>query len=226
MFSLVVFDLDGTLIDSIGDLSVAVNRVVAELGGRALSRDEVARMVGEGARLLVRRALAASGAAADEDRALARFLDVYDSLLPGDTRPYAGIPELLEQAARRARLAVLTNKPTAATWKILEACGLAQRFADVLGGDGPHHRKPHPDGLLRLAASAGVTAARTLMVGDSTVDLLTARAASASICIARYGFGQVTFDASLLDGSEHVATAPSDILQAILDGPTRTGHVE
>jgi phosphoglycolate phosphatase len=218
MFSLVVFDLDGTLIDSIGDLCGAVNRVVAERGGRALALDEVARMVGEGARLLVVRALAASGVLGGEDEALARFLEIYDSLLPGETRPYPGIPELLDRASSLARLAVLTNKPAAATRKILDACELSHRFVEVIGGDGPFRRKPHPDGLLHLAGSAGVAPAGVLMVGDSTVDLLTARAAGAAICVARYGFGQVTFDPSRLDASERFADTPMDILAVIREG--------
>lgn len=217
-FPLVVFDLDGTLIDSIGDLCTAVNRTVAEWGGRRLALDEVARMVGEGAKLLVGRAIAASGAVVEEDEALARFLDVYDSLLPGETRPYPGIPELLEQASPLARLAVLTNKPTEATRKILDACGLSGLFAGIIGGDGPLRRKPHPDGLHHLAQAAGVEAAATLMVGDSTVDVLTARAAGARICVARYGFGQLTFDHAKLDGSERFADTPADILEAIRDG--------
>jgi phosphoglycolate phosphatase len=214
-FSLVVFDLDGTLIDSIGDLCTAVNRTVAEWGGRRLSVDEVARMVGEGARLLVGRAVTASGAAATDEEALARFLDVYDGLLPGDTRPYPGIPQLLERASSVARLAVLTNKPTDATRKILDACGLSGRFVEIIGGDGRFRRKPHPDGLLHLARSVGVDPGATLMVGDSTVDLLTARAAGAALCVARYGFGQLTFDSTKLDGSERFADAPADILRAI-----------
>ncbi len=214
-YSLVVFDLDGTLIDSIADLCTAVNQTMAAWGGRRLALDEVARMVGEGARLLVGRAVAASGAAVGEDEALARFLDVYDSLLPGETRPYPGIPELLEEAAPLARLAVLTNKPADATRKILDACGLAARFAEIIGGDGPFRRKPHPDGLLHLAQWAGVEPAATLMVGDSTVDLLTARAAGTRVCVARYGFGQLTFDGAKLDGSERFADAPADILDVI-----------
>jgi phosphoglycolate phosphatase len=218
MFSLVVFDLDGTLIDSIGDLSRAVNLVVSERGGRALIRDEVARMVGEGARLLVGRALAASGARPGEDEALARFLQVYDSLLPGETRPYPGIPDLLEKSAALARLAVLTNKPSEATAKILDAWGLSRHFAEIVGGDGPFRRKPCPDGLAHLAASAGVDARSTLMVGDSTVDLLTARAAGTAICVARYGFGQVSFDATRLRGDERFVQAPAGILDVILEG--------
>jgi phosphoglycolate phosphatase len=218
MYSLVVFDLDGTLIDSLGDLCVAVNRVVAEFGGRPLSCDEVARMVGEGAKLLVGRAVEASGARVEVGEALPRFLDVYDSLLPGNTRPYPGIAELVAAAATLARLAVLTNKPAAATRKILDACGLSGHFAEVIGGDGAFRRKPHPDGLMHLAASANVASADTLMVGDSTVDLLTARHAGTAICLARYGFGQVTFDPAQLAGGEIFVDRPMEILEIIKAG--------
>jgi phosphoglycolate phosphatase len=215
MFHLVVFDLDGTLIDSIGDLHTAVNLVVAAHGGRALARDEVARMVGEGARLLVGRAVAASGARVTVDEALARFLAVYDGLLPGETRPYAGIPELLAAAAPIARLAVLTNKPTDATRKILDSLDLAHWFQAIVGGDGPLPRKPSPESLVGLFTDAGVRPEETLMVGDSTVDLLTAHNAGTAVCIARYGFGQLTFDAVALRGGEYFAETPGGILDVI-----------
>jgi phosphoglycolate phosphatase len=216
MFRLIVFDLDGTLIDSLSDLRVAVNRVVSESGGRALSSEEVAGMVGEGARLLVERAVAASGAAADPGEALPRFLEIYDSLLPGDTRPYPGIPEVLDEAARVARLAVLTNKPTEATGKILRALGLAPRFAEIIGGDGPFRRKPHPDGLLHLVASANVAATDTVLVGDSSVDVQTAHNAGTRVCVARYGFGQATFQAAHLRGNELFVDRPAELRGTIL----------
>jgi|WetSurMetagenome_2_1015567.scaffolds.fasta_scaffold266559_1 phosphoglycolate phosphatase len=221
MFHLVVFDLDGTLIDSIGDLHTAVNQVMGEHGGRVLDLDEVARMVGEGARLLVSRAVSASGARVTVDAALARFLAVYDSLLPGETRPYAGIPELLAAAAPLAQLSVLTNKPTDATRKILESLRLARWFSGIIGGDGPFPRKPEPASLLHLAREAGVTPATTLMVGDSTVDLLTAQNAGTSMCVARYGFGQLTFDAGELRGGEFFADSPGAILDVIRRPRTR-----
>jgi phosphoglycolate phosphatase len=106
MYRLVVFDLDGTLLDSLGDLCVAVNRLLAEYGGRQLSSAEVARMVGEGAGVLVARARVASGARVEQAEALARFLDIYDSLLPGEAKPYPGIREVLERAASDKELVV------------------------------------------------------------------------------------------------------------------------
>jgi phosphoglycolate phosphatase len=214
--SLFVFDLDGTLIDSIADLVVAVNRLVAERGGRPLHHDEVARMVGEGASLLLARAFDASGILDDRMTALPRFLEIYDDLLPGTTRPYPGVPEMLASLARAAPMAVLTNKPTDAATKILSMLGLDHFFTRIVGGDGPLGRKPAPDGLLRLAADAGAVPGSTWMVGDSTVDLRTAHAAATCVCIVRYGFGFAAFDHSQLCGGEAFADHPADVTALLL----------
>ncbi len=211
-FRLVVFDLDGTLIDSIGDLAAAVNALLAERAAGPLPVAAVAAMVGEGARLLVARAMAAAGLDGDPAEGLPRFLEIYDGLLPGETRPYEGIPEVLAVLGRRARLTVLSNKPTEASLKLLDALGLMPFFAQVIGGDGPFPRKPAPEGLLHLAADAGVRPDETVLVGDSTIDLLTANAAGTAFCVARYGFGQVTFDEARLCGDELSARTPHDLL--------------
>jgi phosphoglycolate phosphatase len=208
----IVFDLDGTLIDSIGDLVTAVNQLVSERGGRSLAHDEVARMVGEGASLLVARAFEASGVPGDPSGALPRFLEIYDEILPGTTRPYPAVPEMIRALEAVAPLAVLTNKPTGATRKILAVHGLEASFIGVIGGDGPCRRKPHPDGLLQLIEAAGATPAETWMVGDSTVDLKTAHAAGTRACIVRYGFGYAVFDHGLVTGGEVFVDHPSEIV--------------
>lgn len=213
---LVVFDLDGTLVDSIGDLVAAVNVMVSELGGHPLDRAAVSSMVGEGAGALVARALPASGVAADPAVVLPRFLEIYDGLLPGTTRPYPGIPELLRALGGTVPLAVLTNKPTLATRRILSLLDLDGFFFGVIGGDGAFPRKPSPEGLLHLAAEAGVAPGRTLMVGDSTVDLRTARAAGATACIVRYGFGFAGFDRERLHGGEVFVDRPAEIATLLL----------
>jgi phosphoglycolate phosphatase len=216
--ALVVFDLDGTLIDSIGDLAEAVNRLVKERGGRCLGTGQVTGMVGEGAALLVARAFEASGASGNPREALPRFLEIYDSLLPGTTRPYPGVPEMLGALEAIVPLAVLTNKPAAAAMKLLSLLGLAASFRQAVGGDGPFGRKPDPEGLRHLMAEAGVEARDTLMVGDSTIDLLTAQAAGARACLVRYGFGFAALDRSRLGGGEAFADTPSDVVALILDG--------
>jgi phosphoglycolate phosphatase len=211
----VVFDLDGTLIDSIGDLVVAVNRLVEERGGSRLGPDQVTAMVGEGATLLLARAFQASGVSGDPREALPRFIEIYDALLPGATRPYPGVAEMLRALEPVVPLAVLTNKPTGVTRKILSMLGLAPSFRAVVGGDGPFRRKPDPEGLRHLIADTGAEASRTLMVGDSTIDLLTAQAAGARACLVRYGFGFATLDGSRLRGGEAFADFPSDVVALV-----------
>ena len=187
---LVIFDLDGTLIDSRRDLADATNAVVLAYGGDRLRQEDVTAMVGEGAAVLVQRALAAAGLVVDLAEALDRFLAEYDERLTIHTRPYDGVPDAL--AALRTSghpLAVLTNKPQRPTKEILDRLGLAQAFSRVVGGDTAAGRKPDPAGLLEIVEHAGAAPEETVLVGDSPVDLETARRAGVRICLARYGFG-------------------------------------
>jgi phosphoglycolate phosphatase len=213
---MVVFDLDGTLIDSIGDLVVAVNHLVVERGGRRLHLDDVSTMVGDGATLLIARAFGASGVRDDAEEALPRFLEIYDSILPGSTRPYPGVPEMLQALHCATPLAVLTNKPADAARKILSMLGLDRYIGGVVGGNGPFVRKPSPDGLLHLIAEADADPAAAWMVGDSVVDLLTAHAAGTRVCIVRYGFGFAGFDRAQLRGGEVFADHPADVAALVL----------
>ena len=187
---IVVFDLDGTLIDSVGDLAASASEVVTTLGGRPLDRAAVADMVGDGAALLVRRALEAAGLSPDTAGALSLFLQVYDRRLLDTTVPYPGVAETLSTLARRARLAVLTNKPLVFSQRILDAFALSPAFDRVIGGDGPYPRKPSPDGLRALIGGT----APALMVGDSPIDLATATAAGCGFAWASYGFGAARFE--------------------------------
>jgi phosphoglycolate phosphatase len=214
MFALIVFDLDGTLVDSQRDIAESANELIESSGARPLREDAIAQMVGDGASALVARAFAAASLAPPPD-ALARFLTLYDARLLRYTRPYDGVTEVLDALGRRTPLAVLTNKPLGATRRILEGLDLARHFAEdaVLGGDGPFPRKPDPAGLLHLAARVGADAASTLMVGDSVADWRVARRASARMCLARYGFGYVNFPIDELDGTEHVIDAPLELLR-------------
>ncbi len=186
-FSLFVFDLDGTLIDSRRDLANAANAVLVECGGRPLPEEHIGRMVGDGAATLVARVFDARAIAPPPD-ALARFLAFYDARLLNHTRPYDGIPSVLELLSMRATLAVLTNKPLASTRRIMAGLDLARFFPQdsVIGGDGPFPRKPDPAGLLHLTAQSGATANAALLVGDSVIDWRTARAAGTPVCLVRY----------------------------------------
>ena len=190
---LIAFDLDGTLIDSSRDLADSVNDVLVELGAPPLPSESVTRMVGEGARVLIRRALDAAGIPETPD-ALARFLAIYDTRLLNHTKPYDGIADVVRAARAHARVSVLTNKPLEPSEKVLAGLGLRDLFDDVIGSDGPFPRKPDPAALRALMALAGATPERTLMVGDSKIDYETARNASARCCLAAYGFSNHTLD--------------------------------
>jgi phosphoglycolate phosphatase len=210
MFDLIVFDLDGTLVDSHQDLAHAANTLVLELGGAPVTEEAVVRMVGEGAAVLVRRALTASGLDPDTPRALDLFLAIYDGCLLDQTRPYPGTIDVLEQLAGTHRLAILTNKPARATTRVIEGLDLARYFDPVIGGDTPFGRKPDPAGLLHIIDVSGASPVSTLLVGDSPIDRQTARNAGTSICLARFGFGY-TFAPGDLDGTEFIIDTPEEL---------------
>jgi phosphoglycolate phosphatase len=216
-FSLVVFDLDGTLVDSRRDIASSANALLEACGARPLPEEQIGRMVGDGAATLVARAFTASGVEAPPD-ALSRFLAIYNRRLLDSTRPYPGVTDVLEVLSARSRLAVLTNKPLGATRRILAGLDLDRYFREelVIGGDGPFPRKPDPGGLRHLAAIAGHRLESTLLVGDSTIDWRTSLQAPTAICLARYGFGYESFPVAELGThtcSEWGIDAPMELLR-------------
>lgn len=211
---LIAFDLDGTLIDSSRDLADSVNELLGELGAPALPVEEVTRMIGEGAKVLIRRALAASGIPEDA-AAIARFLEIYDRRLLEHTRPYEGIHDVVRVARRHAHVAVLTNKPLVPSEKILAGLCMRDLFDDVIGSDGTYPRKPDPAGLLALMERAGATPERTLMVGDSRIDYETARGAASRCCLVGYGF--TDFSLQTADAADAWIAADVDALRDVID---------
>jgi phosphoglycolate phosphatase len=212
----IVFDLDGTLVDSRRDIADAANALLGAVGGVTLPEEAIGRMVGDGAAALIARAFTAAKIAQPSD-ALDRFLVYYRERLLIHTRPYAGVEALLASLARRGPLAVLTNKPLGLTVEILKGLGLAGYFPDgrVLGGDGPLPRKPDPAALEHLASQAGVAVRHTLLVGDSGADWYAARAAGARACVARYGFGFVRFPVEELSPDDWTIDAPVQLLERL-----------
>lgn len=206
----IVFDLDGTLIDSAKDLAAATSELIEGLGGPALDVATVVPMVGEGAAVLVGRALEHAGLDPATPGALERFRAIYGRRLLDHTRPYEGIPEVLALLTRLGPLAVLTNKPGDPTEQLLEALGLRGFFTEVIGGDGPYGRKPDPAGLRALLSGAG---GRGVMIGDSPVDEETARAAGCPFVLAAYGFGVVRFGAALPSGA--AARHPRELVSLV-----------
>lgn len=215
-FALVAFDLDGTLVDSRRDLADSVNALLADLSCPPLSEALVGTMVGDGAKVLVERALTASGVDNLPRDALARFIDHYERRLLVHTRPYDGVEEMLVALADRGiSRAVLTNKPQASAERVLEGLGLAALFdAGVVGAEARHPRKPSPAGLIVLAAQAGIPLTRTLLVGDGLQDVETARRAETAFCAARYGFGFSTAE-PLLRPDDLVIDLPAQLLDLL-----------
>lgn len=191
--ALVVFDLDGTLVDSSADLATAVNRTFAESGAAPLELALVRSFVGEGARRLIEKSVGVASIPLSVDDLLPVFLDHYRDVLLESTRLYPGIEEALHALGPR-RLAVLTNKPGDMSRAILSGLGVAHRFDWIWGAGDLPARKPDPVGLLRLMRAADVPPERTAFVGDSAIDVKTARAAGTYAVGVTYGFDPRAFD--------------------------------
>jgi phosphoglycolate phosphatase len=195
--TLVVFDLDGTLIDSAPDMHRAVNRMLADRGCSPLSLPEIRTMVGDGASALIARALAArQHVTADPGQALAEFLEYYEADPTAVTQTFPGVPETLERLqAAGLTLAVCTNKPTRLTQMIIDRLGIGRYFTRVVAGDSMPYRKPDPRALMEVLNGFETPAAATIMVGDSEVDAATAHAASVPFVLMTYGYHRGPIDA-------------------------------
>jgi phosphoglycolate phosphatase len=191
-----LFDLDGTLVDSVPDLAAAIDAMLADLGLPAAGPLRVRGWVGEGAAMLVRRALAgvvnaapADIEAAQVEAALERFLIHYDRCCCHATRLYDGVEEALHGLAQRGLLlACVTNKPERFTQRLLRHFGLDQLLRVSVGGDSLATRKPDPEPLRVAAARLGVPLASCGMVGDSSIDVAAARAAGIPAIAVTYGY--------------------------------------
>jgi phosphoglycolate phosphatase len=211
---LIAFDLDGTLVDSRRDLADSANELIIELGGSPLPEDAIARMVGEGAAVLVRRALSAAGVT-DAREALTRFLAIYDTRLLRHTRVYAGMVDVVRFARTLGRVAVLTNKPLAPSEEILKGLGIRGHFDFVIGGDGPLRRKPDPSSLKALIQEAGASAETSMLVGDSAIDHETAVRAGVRCCIVSFGFGYQSFSRERLRAEDRVVTDAAELRELL-----------
>ena len=194
---LVVFDLDGTLIDSAGDLAASVNAALARIapGVPPVSPEKVRSFIGDGAALLVARTLAAAGVSVSTEEALPVFLECYSARLLDTTGLYPGVLEALD-ALRDRTLAVLTNKPGDMSRRILEGLGVAGRFAHIRGAGDVPAKKPDPAGLRLLLAETGVSAESAVLVGDSAIDVRTGRAAGVRTVGVTYGLDPASLDAA------------------------------
>lgn len=187
----IIFDLDGTLVDSLDDLQTAVNATLQSLARPALERAAVAPMVGDGARALLQRALNATGGVPQNfSQLLAGFLELYEANASRLTRPYPDVPDVLSLLqADGWTLAICTNKPHAVTTRLLADLGIDHHFAAVLGGDSLPVGKPDPEPVLAALRAVGGDGRRSAMVGDHANDLAAGQAAGIATILARYGYG-------------------------------------
>jgi len=197
---LLIFDLDGTLVDSKTDLALSVNAVREMMGLGALPHDLIASYVGHGITTLIRRALGDQATNENIEKATALFLRYYRDHMLDNSVMYPGVRETLETLGGRT-LAVLTNKPVIFSREMLTRLGVAGRFAFIYGGNSFEQKKPDPVGVNKLLGDTGVRPRQTMIVGDSDTDVLTGRNAGVWTCAVTYGYG-----------AEGLRACPPDIL--------------
>lgn len=189
-FDAAIVDLDGTMIDTLGDFSEALNRMLAELGLAPIARSAIEPMVGKGSEHLIRSVLAHVGADAGHyDAAWESYQRHYEVVNGQHSEVFPGVLQGLQALqAHGLRLACLTNKPTAFARALLKAKALDGYFSEVFGGDAFERKKPDPLPLIKTCAALGSVPGRTLMVGDSSNDAQAARAAGCPVVLVTYGY--------------------------------------
>ena len=224
-FDTIVFDLDGTLVDTADDLTSSLNHALKTLGRAEVPPDSVRAMVGHGARKLLERGLACSGAAHPElvESGVEPFLAYYSDNIAVHSRPFDGVEAALDRLAQRGhRLAICTNKPERLARRLVAQLGWSERFASLLGADSRPYRKPDPRHLLDTVAEARGT--RALFVGDSRTDSDTALAAGVPIVLVSFGYSTEPVDSlganALIDHYDQLDQAIHDIQGAFsAEGP-------
>jgi phosphoglycolate phosphatase len=184
----VIFDLDGTLIDSKLDLIHSVNAMLGEMKRPQLAAETISGYIGHGAPQLAARALGGTATEEELKHALKFFLSYYEEHKMNNTCAYPGVPETLAQLSHMP-MAVLTNKPERISVRILDSLGLAKYFRVIYGGNSFESKKPDPFGANKILQELGVAAREALVVGDSEVDVQTARNAGTQAAAVNYGFG-------------------------------------
>ena len=219
-YDLLVFDLDGTLIDSTQDLAQSVNATRADAGLPPLPTAAIASYVGDGAEMLIRRALGSAASDDNVSRGLAFFLQYYRDHMLDHTIVYDGVREALAVwSAAGLSMAVLTNKPERFSRDLVAGLGLGECFARVYGGNSFQTKKPEPYGLRRIMRELSFSPEQTLMIGDSSVDVLTARNAGTDCAGVSYGLRPEDF-------AEHPPDVLVDDMRELADAVVGTGRLD
>lgn len=210
-----IFDLDGTLIDSKLDLAISVNATRRHMGREPLADETIFSYVGSGAQVLVQRALGEGVTPEEIEKGHAFFLAYYRAHMLDNTVAYPGVREGLEQLKDR-ELAVLTNKPVRFSHAILDGLGLARYFRYIYGGNSFPTKKPDPEGVYTLLQNFAVAPQQAMMVGDSEIDVRTARNSGTWACGVTYGLG--------LEGMRE--NPPDLMLDSLAELPHRLDEIE
>lgn len=192
MRSVLIFDLDGTLVDSKKDLTASVNHIRQQFELPFLTEEEIARFIGNGALMLIRRALGSKATESNVQSGLQMFLAYYRAHMLDYTALYPGVRDTLDRLAD-CKLAVLTNKPVHFSCAMLDGLGIYKHFSAVYGGNSFDHKKPDPVGVFQILSDTRGNRERTWMIGDSAVDVLTGRNAGIKTCGVTYGYATETF---------------------------------
>jgi phosphoglycolate phosphatase len=191
-----IFDLDGTLVDTLPDLADGLNMLLAEEGAAPLSADQVRTMVGDGVAVLVERGFQAAATwpedSAERRRLIARFLDLYEPRAARRSRPFPGVPDTLSRLVESgSRLAICTNKPEAATHTLLRELDLSRFFSAIVGGDTTPRKKPDPLTILTALQALDANPEQAVMIGDSSNDVAVARAISIPVVVVTFGYTRI-----------------------------------
>lgn len=208
---LLIFDLDGTLIDSLGDLTAALNHVLNQTSRPMLPRDEVRKLVGKGARSLLERALV-GGTPNEVDKGLQIFLEYNFAHIAVETRPYPGALDTLEALrAKGFELCVLSNKNVDLCREVLARLGMDALFADIFGGDSFPFKKPSPEAVKGVLREFGVWPREAVLIGDSINDIAAGVGAGVVTIGCSYGYGE----RSELVGADYVVAKLADLLKIL-----------
>lgn len=214
-FSLVLFDLDGTLVDTAEDIAAALNAALGEGGFPALPTPSVVGYIGNGAAKLVQRALPPTETpAVDQDELVRRFKKHYAANVCDRSRLYPGVAALLARLPRDLPLAVLTNKPGDLARPLLDTLGIGARFQHVIGDGDGFARKPAPDAVQWLCHRQGVASSSVLVVGDGLPDVQVARAAGCAVAAATWGY--TPRDALAAEQPTFIVDAPAAVADLVL----------
>lgn len=191
----IIFDLDGTLVDTSPDLTAALNFVLVSAGRRPLPEAEVRTLVGRGARVLIERGMEATGEPVDQalvPKLLQDFIDHYGDNIAAGSTPFPGAETAVRHLiASGSKVGICTNKPQALSFKLMDALNLRRYFPVILGADSQPYRKPDPRHLLDTVAKLGGDPRHAVMVGDSETDVKTARSADIPVVLVSFGYTEI-----------------------------------